>query len=234
MKDMLKEALSGVDDFLAKNWYDTEGKDGILGVQEAAHNSIPGQVIIGTATEIGGYVVPVFDLAGYGYANIAEAAGLIDNTNPYYYAPFSTGMGEIGNYYAENVPAEMQRDISLLRDIGLIYGGAKVVAGPTIKAAKPGLKGFLGKLFGKKNPLKGTTRTPKVNKQISNTADQYHSFPESIDDMAGQGTVTKITGGDGVVRTKVELPEAINGKTGKYEWIIEPNNTINHRVFIPD
>ena len=63
--------------------------------------------------------------------------------------------------------------------------------------------------------------------------DINHGFPSMIDDIAGtHGKVGTFTGGDGVVRTAVELPGAINGKVGFYQYIIEPNGvTVNHRFF---
>jgi len=33
---------------------------------------------------------------------------------------------------------------------------------------------------------------------------------------------------------KVELPGAVNGRPGNYEWIISPNNEVNHRLFRPN
>ncbi len=61
--------------------------------------------------------------------------------------------------------------------------------------------------------------------------DLDHNFPSSIDKQADAAKVKKITGGDGIERTKVELPGNINGKNGNYSWIIEPDKTINHRQF---
>jgi hypothetical protein len=62
----------------------------------------------------------------------------------------------------------------------------------------------------------------------------YHAFPREIDKLAGRGKVTQFKGGDGVTRTKVELRGPHDGKNGTFEWIIEPDRTINHRLFRPD
>ncbi|AUG56722.1 hypothetical protein [Acetivibrio saccincola] len=63
----------------------------------------------------------------------------------------------------------------------------------------------------------------------------YHSFPESVDAFGADGKVTQITGGDNVVRTKVEIPGSYQGKEGIFEYIIEPDGvTCNHRLFRPN
>ena len=84
---------------------------------------------------------------------------------------------------------------------------------------------------GENNVLKNIEYTGKVKAQMAQ--DVRHGFPSMIDDIAGvQGKVGSITGGDGIVRTAVELPGAINGKLGWYQYIIEPNGiTVNHRFF---
>ena len=82
----------------------------------------------------------------------------------------------------------------------------------------------------KANPLDGTKFTDKVKRQM-NGKDTDHNFPSSIDKQADAASVKKITGGDGIGRTKVELPGNINGKDGNFSWIIEPDKTVNHRQF---
>ncbi|WP_314576035.1 hypothetical protein [Enterococcus gilvus] len=61
----------------------------------------------------------------------------------------------------------------------------------------------------------------------------YHGFPESVDAFGSEGKISKRTGGDGIVRTKVEISGAYKGKNGIFEYIIEPNGNINHRLFKP-
>ncbi len=34
-------------------------------------------------------------------------------------------------------------------------------------------------------------------------------------------------------RTKIELDGSYNGQQGHFEWIVEPNGTVNHRLFVP-
>ena len=79
------------------------------------------------------------------------------------------------------------------------------------------------------NPLEGTTYTQKVLDQMGQ--DIYHGFPSSIDTLPTAGDASTITGGDGIPRTLVRLPGAINGEAGDYEWIIDQDGTVNHRYF---
>ncbi|MCI4005124.1 hypothetical protein [Dickeya dianthicola] len=79
--------------------------------------------------------------------------------------------------------------------------------------------------------FKGTAYTDKVKNQAS--SGDYHSFPESVDAHAGQGTVSVITGGDGIERLKLEISGNYRGKEGIFEYIREPNGSINHRLFVP-
>ena len=60
------------------------------------------------------------------------------------------------------------------------------------------------------------------------------STPQSVDGFAKHGTVSKITGKDGVVRDKLEIPGSYRGKKGVFEYIREPNGNINHRLFVPN
>ncbi len=110
---------------------------------------------------------------------------------------------------------------------GLIVG-----AGTTAGVARVARSGGTGKA----NPLEGATYTGKVRQQIrpnqrTGTTDN-HGFPLVVDNFAGRGTTRQITGGDGVVRTRVELSGSYRGKEGTFEWIVEPDGTVNHRLFV--
>jgi hypothetical protein len=89
----------------------------------------------------------------------------------------------------------------------------------------------------KANPLAGTTYTGKVKAQmrpnVKTGRPDNHGFPLEVDNSAGLGRQTTIKGGDGVSRTKVELDGSYNGQQGRFEWIVEPNGTVNHRLFVP-
>lgn len=77
----------------------------------------------------------------------------------------------------------------------------------------------------------GTKYTDKVLGQIK-TGD-LHGFPESVTTFQGAGQVTKITGGDGVVRDMLKIPGEYRGKQGVFEFIKESDGLINHRLFKP-
>ncbi len=53
------------------------------------------------------------------------------------------------------------------------------------------------------NLLANIEYTDKVKMQIANG--DYHGFPESVDAFGGSGKVTNIIGGDGIIRTKIEI-----------------------------
>jgi hypothetical protein len=87
------------------------------------------------------------------------------------------------------------------------------------------------------NPLVGTRYTGKVRQQMRpdrNGETDNHGFPLSADNMARYGTTRSITGGDGIERTMVEVRGNYKGKNGTFEWIIEPDRTVNHRFFRVD
>ena len=104
------------------------------------------------------------------------------------------------------------------------------------KNAKDGyLLAFIGDFLAPKKGgdfFKGTKYTDKVKKQIQQG--DFHSFPESVKGFQGAGKVSKLKGGDGVVRDKLEIPGGYRGREGKFEFIKEPNGNINHRLFKPN
>ena len=81
------------------------------------------------------------------------------------------------------------------------------------------------------NPLNGTQYTPKVLEQMR--SGDYHSFPRLVDTFGQHGRTTQIIGGDGITRTKLEILGSINGRSGVFEYIVEPNGSVNHRLFRP-
>ena len=80
--------------------------------------------------------------------------------------------------------------------------------------------------------FKGTEYTDKVIVQMK--SGDWHSFPESVIHFQDAGTVTKLTGGDGVVRDMLKIPGEYRGKKGVFEFIKESDGKINHRLFKPD
>jgi hypothetical protein len=85
----------------------------------------------------------------------------------------------------------------------------------------------------KTNPLENIEYNPKVVGQMGDPTDLYHAFPSTIDSFGSYGTVSKIVGQDGLVRTQVEINGSVNGVNGAYQYIIEPNGiNVNHRLFV--
>jgi hypothetical protein len=60
---------------------------------------------------------------------------------------------------------------------------------------------------------------------------EYHGLPKIVDNYSKYGNVKKIIGRDGVHRTKITIKGSFRGKEGTFEWIIESDNSINHRIF---
>ncbi len=97
-----------------------------------------------------------------------------------------------------------------------------------------GMKGFGGPKGGSAvadDFFAGTKYTDKVLGQIK-TGD-LHGFPEAVTAFQRAGQVTKITGGDGVVRDMLKIPGEYRGKQGVFEFIKESDGSINHRLFKP-
>jgi len=74
-----------------------------------------------------------------------------------------------------------------------------------------------------------TTYTSKVLDDIDRG--DFHSFPESVKTFQKDGFITRLKGGDGIVREKLEIPGTYKGRKGNFEFIKEPNGEINHRLF---
>lgn len=89
----------------------------------------------------------------------------------------------------------------------------------------------------KVDPLKGTKYSKKVLRQmqpnLKTGKPDYHGFPKEVDNHAKFGRQETIVGRDGVKRTKVSVKGSYQGKEGDFEWIVEPDKTVNHRLFNP-
>ena len=82
------------------------------------------------------------------------------------------------------------------------------------------------------NPLANIKYTDKVLRQT--TLNDFHGFPECADAFGGDGVITSITGGDGIIRTQVEIAGGYKNSNGVFQYIIEPDGvTCNHRLFVP-
>lgn len=66
--------------------------------------------------------------------------------------------------------------------------------------------------------------------------DATHLAPRFVKDLAADGQVFTIRGGDGVQRTLIQVLDSgngVNGQAGIYEWIIDENGVVTHQRFIP-
>lgn len=52
----------------------------------------------------------------------------------------------------------------------------------------------------------GASYTDKVQIQMQGSPGEFHSFPELVKNYESSGTVTPITGGDGITRQMLEIP----------------------------
>jgi len=43
-----------------------------------------------------------------------------------------------------------------------------------------------------------------------------------------------ILGNDAIIRMKISLKGGYKNREGYFEWIVEPNRQINHRLFVPE
>ena len=86
--------------------------------------------------------------------------------------------------------------------------------------------------------LRGVEYTSKVIDQMrldpKTALPDNHGFPRIVDTHARHGKSFAFRGGDGVIRGGIELPGGYNGKSGKFQWIVEPGGKkSNHRIFVP-
>ncbi len=117
-----------------------------------------------------------------------------------------------------------------------LYAGGKLAG----KSAFNGIKRLWvllrgGKSLSKANKIadffKGTKYSDKVLQQMKKN--DFHGFPELVKDLATDGTIKTIKGGDGIVRKMLEIPGSYKGRDGVFEFIKEADGTINHRFFNP-
>lgn len=80
-----------------------------------------------------------------------------------------------------------------------------------------------------KNPVLDNARTGSALKN-----DFLHAFNDIIDNYAGDATKFTLKGGDGVNRSLYQIEGSLNGKSGIFEWIVDPDPTkgVTHRRFI--
>ena len=129
--------------------------------------------------------------------------------------------------------------------IGGLIGGATIVSslvkGEDINWGKVGANTLKGAAAGAgvistaanyvNNPLEDIEYTSKVQQQMQ--LGDYHAFPEAVDAFGNIAKAEEIIGGDGVARMQYEIEGGYMGKEGVFQYIVELDNTCNHRDFIP-
>lgn len=87
------------------------------------------------------------------------------------------------------------------------------------------------------NPLQGTKYSRKVLLQmeanLKTGQPDFHGFPKLVDNYANLGQREIIRGRDGIHRLKINLDGGYKGQNGHFEWIIETDKSVNHRLFVP-
>ncbi len=138
-------------------------------------------------------------------------------------------------YYAEGVLVHNCGGAHAVQEMGAAYSEARVFdsAGHgLVKLEQASIKTPQGLNNFSKNPLKEVKYTNRVEGQVKRG--DFHGFPDEVDNFAGLGKRSTITGGDGIPRTKIELEGGYMNRDGHFEWIIEPDGvTVNHRLFVP-
>lgn len=121
---------------------------------------------------------------------------------------------------AQNFAEEAGRMLQGVPGEALIVGGVRSLA---IEATVAKEAGVATDFFA------GTKYTDKVLGQMKQG--DLHAFPESVKGFQEAGQISKLTGGDGVVRDMLKIPGEYRGKEGFFEFIKEVDGAINHRFF---
>jgi hypothetical protein len=204
--------------------------DFIKGIDAAGVPLDAGQMaaLAGFATLAGGA------LAALGGANVQGAATAAQNE------ALNNSATHIGDGRSESQKefdeqrARLEKEKQLLgesttvtRDDGVAYKTGSNAIGGLGGAANSSARPVTAQNF-----FDGTQYTPKVLGQAA--LGDYHGFPESTDGFSGERSVTPIVGNDGVARWRLTIPGSYNGKSGVFEYIRNPDGTINHRLFVPN
>lgn len=64
----------------------------------------------------------------------------------------------------------------------------------------------------------------------------HRSADWAVQDVVERGTVSRFNGGDGVSRILIQVPGGLEGKAGRFEWILEGGNLnrLTHQRFVPN
>ncbi|WP_256580700.1 DUF637 domain-containing protein [Pseudomonas sp. QTF5] len=232
--------------------WDQANDDLLLNDKELRQSSQASRAVlgaIGAAAGFGGAILSTpACVTGAGcaipaFSGLGGAASFVDGwqATGQLFAPYDYTQGSrvLASFNSATYPG----DVNPLRDYGteaakaameiaLLKGTGKYLDGNGASVLVSGVKGGAkGGSAVADDFFAGTKYTDKVLGQIK-TGD-LHGFPESVTTFQGAGQVTKITGGDGVVRDMLKIPGEYRGKQGVFEFIKESDGSINHRLFKP-
>jgi RHS repeat-associated protein len=144
-------------------------------------------------------------------------------SNVFDVAPAGSGSGAVAS---AGLPLEFTGATALVKGAGVAVGlGTSLTANLSREAAAA-------------NFFRDTSYSPKVLGQMSQGPGEFHSFPESVTAFAREGTVTRSLGGDGRAYQTLEIRGSYSSKNntynGVFQFIKDDQNTINHRLFVPD
>ena len=191
------------------------------------HWAIAGAVVVGLGIAVvapaGGALPAVVALTAV--ANGAAAATTAATITSAAFIGASTALAGAGLIAAGNSIGGNRFDADKFAD----QGEAALFA--TISGGFEGLLNGISMSSVKKNPLANIKYTDKVKAQA--TGDDFHGFSEHVDAFGPYGNVYTKPGGDGQVRTWVEIPGSYKGYNGVFQYIIDYNGYCNHRLFVP-
>jgi RHS repeat-associated protein len=81
---------------------------------------------------------------------------------------------------------------------------------------------------GAEPPTEIVSQLPRVGSALK--PDLYHAIPNEVLDNPA-ATKFPLLGGDGVTRSLYQLLDVVNGKSGVWSWIVDPNLGITHTFF---
>jgi RHS repeat-associated protein len=140
---------------------------------------------------------------------------------------------------ASSRPSSMLVDLSRIREISpaaplrLDLRGVREIS-PTLRAdlsrTRAAAEGAGGVSSGS---LDAITNGERIGSGLK--VDPFHSAPTWAEpgDIAANGQEFSIAGADGVSRTLVQSAATVNDIPGRFEWIINPDGTVSHQLFVP-
>jgi len=103
-------------------------------------------------------------------------------------------------------------------------GGKRNVVNKTSKGT--------GEVMSPAQAAKKITNADRTGTALSKSDPGHRSASFPSEAQLSKGSTFNVTGGDGVQRTLLQTNGELNGKSGIYEYMIQPNGTVSHQRFI--